>query len=301
MRFWLSKNSEASLREQLLTQIVLGILSGDLKSGEKLPSVRELSRRYGIHANTVSAAYRDLAARGWAESRKGSGLYVRPVESTAPGDVSLDQLISHFLSETRARGFSMAEVRARIEPYLAAPPVRRVLVAEPEPELRDILVAELRPHVALPVSGVALDGPIPAKDAAVVALTSRAAQLKASLAPGVPCHLLRPRSVAEYFEGQQRPPAHTLIGVASASPEILRHSRQILSAAGLNPDALEFRDAREPGWQRGLNLCTFVIADVVTAPRLPRGCPVRVARIIQESSVEELRAFLRLVTDTKVS
>src|SRR6185369_6176967 len=60
MRLWLSKNSAASLREQLGTQLTLGVISGDLKPGEKLPSVRELARRYNIHSNTVSAAYRDV-------------------------------------------------------------------------------------------------------------------------------------------------------------------------------------------------------------------------------------------------
>src|SRR6185503_12179328 len=130
MRLWLSKNSAASLRDQLGTQLTLGILSGDLKAGEKLPSVRELARRYQIHSNTVSAAYRDLAARDWVELRKGSGLYVRHLEGPAQPDASLDELIGHFLAETRARGFSMADVRARLEPVLGNSPVRRVVVAE---------------------------------------------------------------------------------------------------------------------------------------------------------------------------
>src|SRR5690349_6114356 len=60
MRFWLSRNSTVSLREQLATQLVLGVISEDLKPGELLPSVRELARIYNIHFNTVSAVYHDL-------------------------------------------------------------------------------------------------------------------------------------------------------------------------------------------------------------------------------------------------
>lgn len=82
MRLWLSKNSAASLREQLGTQLTLGVISGDLKPGEKLPSVRELARRYKIHSNTVSAAYRDVEARGWLKVRKGSGVYVQSTRQT---------------------------------------------------------------------------------------------------------------------------------------------------------------------------------------------------------------------------
>lgn len=74
MRFWLTKNSELPIHEQLVRQVLLGILSEDLPAGHKLPSVRALSRRHGIHANTVSAAYHDLLERGWLELRHGSGL-----------------------------------------------------------------------------------------------------------------------------------------------------------------------------------------------------------------------------------
>jgi DNA-binding transcriptional regulator YhcF (GntR family) len=40
MRFWITKNSELPIREQLVRQVVLGILSEDLPAGHKLPSVR---------------------------------------------------------------------------------------------------------------------------------------------------------------------------------------------------------------------------------------------------------------------
>jgi DNA-binding transcriptional regulator YhcF (GntR family) len=167
MRLWLSKNSAASLREQLGTQLTLGVISGDLQPGEKLPSVRELARRYKIHSNTVSAAYRDVEARGWLEVRKGSGVYVREVSQTSEKS-SLDELIEEFLEETRRRGFSAAEVRTGLARVLGATSVRRVMLIEPEPELGEILAAELREHIALPVTAGALEG------AAAVALMSRA-------------------------------------------------------------------------------------------------------------------------------
>ena len=62
---------------------MLAINSGELKANQKLPSTRELARRFALHSNTVNAAYRDLARRGWLYFRKGSGVYVR---SLAPGE-----------------------------------------------------------------------------------------------------------------------------------------------------------------------------------------------------------------------
>ncbi len=99
----------------------------------------------------------------------------------------------------------------------------------------------------------------------------------------------------------QRPAAGMLIGVASSSPEILRRVRTLLLAVGLHEDGLEFRDAREPAWSRGMQSCAFVITDVVTARRLPKTCKARELRVLSESSIEELHRFLALVTVAKVS
>ncbi|MCA1557829.1 MAG: GntR family transcriptional regulator, partial [Acidobacteria bacterium] len=117
MRLWLSKNSEVPLREQLVTQVVLGVLSGDLQPGQRLPSTRELARRFHIHSNTVSAAYRELAERGWVEMRKGSGIYIRAqagIGALPETALELDQLIAVFLNLARTRGFTLDEIRARV-------------------------------------------------------------------------------------------------------------------------------------------------------------------------------------------
>ena len=74
MQFWFARRSEVSIREQLVTQVVLGILSDDLAPGERLSSTRELARRFDVHPNTVSAGYRQLEreALGGVPARKRS-------------------------------------------------------------------------------------------------------------------------------------------------------------------------------------------------------------------------------------
>ena len=116
MRLWVSRNSEVSVREQLSTQIVLAISSKVLEPGEKLPSTRSLARRLGIHANTVSAAFRDLTSRGWVEVQKGSGVFVRAFEDETPleGDLELDRLVRQFIERAREEGFSLLEIRSRV-------------------------------------------------------------------------------------------------------------------------------------------------------------------------------------------
>lgn len=300
MRLWLSKNSEVPLREQLTTQIILGIVSDDLKAGQRLPSTRELARRFHVHSNTVSAAYRELARRGWLEFRKGSGVYVRPLaareEETRPdAQLPLDQIISVFLRAARERGFSLAEVRARVSHWLELQPPDHFLVVEPDAELRPILVAEIEQAAGFPVRGAAFaecaDGDR-LTGAAVVALYGQAEGVRAALPPGTTCHLLHSRSVPESLAAEKMPPPDALISVVSRWPDFLRWAHVVLIAAGIDPHALDFRDARQAGWQKGLRSSDVVIADAVTAESLPPSSHPRVFRMIADSSLRELRAFV---------
>jgi GntR family transcriptional regulator len=59
MRLWLNRNAEVSLREQQTTQISWGFLSR-IGPRRRLPSTRQMARRYGIHAHAASAADREL-------------------------------------------------------------------------------------------------------------------------------------------------------------------------------------------------------------------------------------------------
>src|SRR5438132_14283555 len=97
MQLWFARDSEVSIREQLVTQFILGILSDDLAPGQRLPSTRELARRFRLHPNTVSAGYRQLKREGWVEFRHGSGVYVleRKPEVAASSGLALDQMVAN--------------------------------------------------------------------------------------------------------------------------------------------------------------------------------------------------------------
>ncbi len=302
MRLWLSKNSEVPLREQLVRQVMLGVVSGDLGPGQRLPSTRELARRFRIHSNTVSAAYRDLERRGWLESRKGSGVYVR----TLPGDggaaqglpasrLELDQLISAFLALARSQGFSLGEIQERIKHWLGLQPPDHFLVVEPDAGLREILVAEIREATGFDVRGADLEECRDASrlaGAAVVALYAQAADVRAALPSGTTPLLLHSRSVPDSLSGEEKPPPDALVSVVSRWPKFLEWTHVVLVAAGLDASALSLRDAREDGWERGLRASALVITDALTARDLPRDCEPRVFRIVADSSLEELRSFV---------
>lgn len=299
MRLWLSKSSEVPLREQLASQIILGIISADLKAGQKLPSTRELARRFHIHSNTVIATYRELEARGWIELRQGSGAYVREKtarpESNGDGKLALDQLTTSFLQQVRSRGYSMQEIKASLQYWLDLQPPDHILVIDPDEALGAILMAEIEEATAWQVQGITIAGcndPKRFTGALPVALYSRAEAVRAALPNGVNCHLVHLNSVPAAMQGKERPAADALVAVVSGWSDFLRWSHAVLVAVGIEDAALNMRLTHEPGWQRGLRECAFVIADILTARQISRDLDIRVFRLIADASLAELRDLM---------
>lgn len=73
--------SDIPLVAQLRRRIAWLIATHALRPGQQLPSIRELGRSVGVHHHTVRAAYRQLAADGLLDVRRGVGASVRPYSS----------------------------------------------------------------------------------------------------------------------------------------------------------------------------------------------------------------------------
>jgi len=282
MRFWITKNGELPVREQLVRQVLLGILSEDLPAGHKLPSVRALARRHHVHANTVSAAYHDLLQQGWLELRRGSGLYVRPRSPDLP---KLDGLLTGVLQAARADGYTPDEVLQRLEHLVRPRPHERVAIAEQDPGMREILRAELREHLQVPIEDLANPDP----HTIVVALPTRAAKVRRNLPADVLFLPLRVRSVPASLEGQSRPGPEVVISIVSRSEEIRHWARAVLIAVGIDPDAISDIDTSTPDWKNRIVGRTFVVTDILAARELPAGAQHKVFRIVADSSIAELK------------
>ena len=292
MRIWISKNSEVPIREQLVTQIVLGIVSNDLKVAERLPSTRELARRYDIHANTVSAAYRELARRGWVEFRKGSGVYVRArTDEPLENGLALDQLISRFFRNLREEGYSLTDIQAGIQRSLSTQRPDHFLLLEPDPELREILIAEISTATKVKVMGVGPEAVDSGAGGVPLVLYGHMEEFADRIKPETDVLVLHSASIVESFKGETKPSPEALVAIVSRWPEFLRWARTLLVAAGLDADALTFRDARERNWEKGLRSAAFVITDSLMAPRIPSQCQVKVFRVLAESSLKEIRDY----------
>jgi DNA-binding transcriptional regulator YhcF (GntR family) len=296
MRFWITKNSELPVREQLVRQVILGILSEDLPAGHKLPSVRALARRHHIHSNTVSAAYHELLEKGWLELRRGSGLYVRNAHAAPDRQGGLERLLTALLQSAHSLGHEPEEVLRELE-HLVRPRIyERVLIVEPESAMREILQMEISEHLGISVE--ATEAPnfqddSKAAQTLVVALPTRAAKVRDGLTDGARCLVLRLRSARESLEGQTRPGPDVLISIVSRSAEIRHWARAMLISVELDPEALCEVDAALPGWQDRIGRNTVAVADVVAARELPAGCRAEILRVVADSSLAELKQICR--------
>jgi DNA-binding transcriptional regulator YhcF (GntR family) len=72
--------------EQLRTQFMADLQSGELAAGRRLPTVRKLAEDLGLAPNTVARAYRELEADGFIETRGRNGSFV-----SAQGDAAEKQ------------------------------------------------------------------------------------------------------------------------------------------------------------------------------------------------------------------
>ena len=297
MRLWFAPSSEVPIYRQLVTQVVLAILSGDVRPGERLPSTRELARRFAINPNTVSAGYRQLEREGWTERRHGSGVYVR-VNANPPTtpEQNLDQRIAGFFRALRELNLPPAVVRARLADWLAAPPPDHLLLIESDSEFRQILLTEIRAITACAVEGVSLDDCIrPGILTAAIPLCrpSKVKVTRSALPAGVELVTLRIRSANAWIGPWLPSLSGTLIGVASAWPEFILTARTMLTAVGVDPETTIYRDVRKPRWSRGLEMADAIICDAHTAalPAFPSQAKAIVFPMLADSMHEELRRY----------
>jgi len=299
MQLWFARGSEVSIREQLVTQVILGILSDDLAPGQRLPSTRELARRFKLHPNTVSAGYRQLQQERWVEFRRGSGVYIaaeKPEVPLSPA-VALDQIIATLFRSARKSGVTLPALRSRLRQWLELQPPDHFLLIEPDEELRRIVASEIQQSAAWPVQGCDLaDLPAALDGAIALALPNRAAAVRQALPPGSDLLTLEFRSVTASLAAYLPAPSAALVGIASRWPNFLKIAHTMLIAVGFSPDALMVRDAAKPNWQRGLKQTAAVVCDSLTAAELPAGCRAIPFSLVSEPSIAELRRYAEFVS-----
>lgn len=103
---------------QITAQIKAMIVSGELKEGDALPSMRNLAKQLRISVITTKRAYEELERDGFIESYTGRGSFVKARNTELLREESLRQiegLLSEAVEKARLSGVSLEELKEMLD------------------------------------------------------------------------------------------------------------------------------------------------------------------------------------------
>jgi GntR family transcriptional regulator len=123
MRIQIDKSSRVPIHDQIKEQIKGLIHAGQLKAGDQLPTMRELSIDLAVNFNTVAHAYRELDSEGVITTRRGEGTFVAGTPSAAEmrriRHKKLRELVRALFDEADRLGYTLEEVKQAVEEQAA--------------------------------------------------------------------------------------------------------------------------------------------------------------------------------------
>lgn len=106
---------------QIANLLYFEIGNGNLREGDRLPTIKDLAELFKINPNTVAKAYRELDQKGVIASRRGDGSFVSaltgPLTNLTPKQkrAKLDELFGRVIAETKAYGITEQELYKHIQ------------------------------------------------------------------------------------------------------------------------------------------------------------------------------------------
>ncbi len=114
----IEKGSAVPISRQIVGQIAMLCASGKLKSGDRLPSVRELARELAVNQNTILRVYERLVSDGLLEMRHGQGTFVAKDAPESSLAVHRERLVEE-LRQLARQGISLGLSSDQIHELLA--------------------------------------------------------------------------------------------------------------------------------------------------------------------------------------
>lgn len=118
MNIIISNGSPDSIYTQIEKQIQASIISGELKEGEMLPSMRSLAKDLHISIITTKRAYEELEKAGFIQTVAGKGCFVAPKNTELLKENSLkeiESLIEKAVNIANLCGMSCDEIKEIVD------------------------------------------------------------------------------------------------------------------------------------------------------------------------------------------
>lgn len=110
---FINPESQIPIFQQIVEELERRILSGEIKAGEFLPSIREMALSQSVNPNTVSKSYQQMQSQGMVEAVRGTGLRVLALEARKSEKRIADLLkkkVDECLDVAKALGHSPQDV-----------------------------------------------------------------------------------------------------------------------------------------------------------------------------------------------
>jgi len=121
INFTLDPVNGTPIYRQIIQQIEYAILSGRMKPGDRLPTIRSLAVELKTNPNTIARAYSELEIRGILATQVGSGTYIsdkKPVMEDDSLNRKIREVLARFVQEMRDLGVEKRELVKLIEAFL---------------------------------------------------------------------------------------------------------------------------------------------------------------------------------------
>ncbi len=114
----ITNNSDKPIYDQIKEQIKGMILSGELKEGDALPSMRLLAKELRISIITTKRAYEELEREGYIESYTGKGSFVKGINHDVVIEgvlCEIEEIFEEAIGKARLAKVSYEELESRLK------------------------------------------------------------------------------------------------------------------------------------------------------------------------------------------
>jgi len=122
INFFLDPSNGIPIYRQIIQQIEYAILSGRMRPGDQLPTIRSLAVDLKTNPNTIAKAYGELEIRGILATQVGNGTYIsdkKPLVEDNSLNLKIQEVLARFMQEMRDLGVEKRELIKLVTAYEA--------------------------------------------------------------------------------------------------------------------------------------------------------------------------------------
>ncbi|MBQ7776783.1 MAG: GntR family transcriptional regulator [Lachnospiraceae bacterium] len=118
MKIIIQPQGTLAIYEQIVNQLKSAIVTGELKAGEALPSIRALAGDLGVSVITTKRAYEELEKEALIRSVAGKGFYVCEYNTDYLMEkqlMMLEKRLAEVITEAKQAGLTKEEIKEMVD------------------------------------------------------------------------------------------------------------------------------------------------------------------------------------------